>query len=712
MAKNRDGLEEYKATRLQKRRISIVSLTVAFGLLAVALFLSLLSRSTTASEEVSPQDLPGVIKILPSPATVDVGGNVTVEVWLENVGNYYGLDFRLSFDKTLVNVPSGQVTPLWEVFDPINHFIVKNQADNITGTVWYVVTNINPAEPFTGTGRVCSITFSGLAPGTTALDFYYVKGSTRDGVGLYPTQVDGMIVVGTVTPGPTHTPTSTPIPTRTATSSPTPTATSTATASPTTTSTATPSPTPTVTSTSTPVTPSPTPTITWTPTPVTPSPTPTVTSTSTPVTPSPTPTVTSTSTPVTPSPTPTITWTPTPVTPSPTPTHTLTHTPGPSPTPTATPTLTQTPPAPPAVMAFQYGVSPSSSYVGVEDTTVDIAPTTQRCTDIRLFVRYDRSRRTLIKFDLRPIPAGSSIVSATLLLVQNDHVEDLDPGDAYSPSPWSLDVGIYRVLKPWTACEVTWSHASTGLRWEVAGCDGSSDRASVAEDIETLQPLLPSEKRVIAWSVTNMVRDWVANPATNYGMILIGTGNKQEFWFASSDYCYGDYAQRRPKLVVNYYLPTPTPTATPTSTPTGTHTPTPTPTYTPRPGSITGMVWEDLDGNGIVDPDEANLGLPGAVIRLWNSAKTQELRPAYTTQRDGRFAFFDVAPGIYVVTEDNPPGYLSTTTDRVGVMVISDMVTIGVNFGDRWAGDTPTPSPTPSPPYHALLPILVNNIWQ
>ncbi|MBC7262862.1 MAG: DNRLRE domain-containing protein [Chloroflexi bacterium] len=383
------------------------------------------------------------------------------------------------------------------------------------------------------------------------------------------------------------------------------------------------------------------------------------------------------------------------------PTHTVTQTP----THTATPTVTQTPPTPPTVVAFQYGVSPSADYVGVTDTTVDSYPPTWRCTDIRLVVDYARQRRPLLRFDISSIPRGSYVVSATLELVQNDHIRNMD---------WSLDVAVYRVLKPWdwVYCQVSWNQARPDLPWEVPGCDGPSDRASVPEDVKTLQPLPAREKRVVGWSVTNMVRDWVANPATNQGMILIGTGNTQEFEFASSDYYYGDYAERRPKLVVSYYEPTPTPTATLSPTPTRTSTATPTPTNTPPPGAIMGMVWEDLNGNGIMDPEEANRGLAGAIIHLWNSAKTQELRPAYTTQSDGRFAFVDLAPSNYVVTEDNPPGYTSTTSDEVGVVVISGTATTGVNFGNWRAGTTPTFTPTPSPRYRVRLPIMVKSIWR
>lgn len=242
---------------------------------------------------VGPQDLAGTIKILPNPATVDIGNTVTVYVWLENVGNYYGVDLRFDYDKDLVNVPSGNTTPLWEVFDASSHFIVKNTADNVNGNVWYAVSNMNPAEPFTGTGRVCSITFSGLSAGTTTLDFTYVKGTTRDGTALWPTQVDGSIIVQGPTATPTDTPTASNTPTNTPTDTPTETPTPTASNTPTDTPTGTPtaSNTPTSTPTSTPTasnTPTSTPTA---------SKTPTATKTDTPTnTPTNTPTATATST--------------------------------------------------------------------------------------------------------------------------------------------------------------------------------------------------------------------------------------------------------------------------------------------------------------------------------------------------------------------------------------------------------------------------------
>lgn len=138
----------------------------------------------------------GIVRILAPSAAQPVGGNTTVEIWLENVVGFYGVDIRLSFDSDMVRVPSGQVTPLWDVFDSSNHFIIKNQVDNDAGMAWFAVTNMNPSEPFTGTGRVCSITFSGQRTGSTAIEFAYVKGSSRDGAPLYPQPVDGILAIG------------------------------------------------------------------------------------------------------------------------------------------------------------------------------------------------------------------------------------------------------------------------------------------------------------------------------------------------------------------------------------------------------------------------------------------------------------------------------------------------------------------------------------
>ena len=221
------------------------------------LFLIAGSARPARADEVVPAAGTAIIAILPVATSVDVGGTVTVEVWLQDVENFYGIDLRISFNPALLSVPSGSTTPLWEVFDSSSHFLLKNTADNDAGTLWLALTNVNPAEPFTGSGRVCTITFSGLAAGTSALEFYYAKGSTKDGGAIYPSIVNGTLTVGsgppvsvspTATSSSTATYTVTSTATHTATHTVTPAETATATVPGTPSSTPTTTPTPQVSS--------------------------------------------------------------------------------------------------------------------------------------------------------------------------------------------------------------------------------------------------------------------------------------------------------------------------------------------------------------------------------------------------------------------------------------------------------------------------------
>ncbi|NLE75257.1 MAG: hypothetical protein GX605_00715 [Chloroflexi bacterium] len=59
-----------------------------------------------------------------------------MEIVLDDGEGLYGVDARLSFDPTVVTVPLGAVTPIWEVLAPSFHFVVKNVVDNDAGTVW------------------------------------------------------------------------------------------------------------------------------------------------------------------------------------------------------------------------------------------------------------------------------------------------------------------------------------------------------------------------------------------------------------------------------------------------------------------------------------------------------------------------------------------------------------------------------------------------
>ncbi len=94
-----------------------------------------------------------------------------------------------------------------------------------------------------------------------------------------------------------------------------------------------------------------------------------------------------------------------------------------------------------------------------------------------------------------------------------------------------------------------------------------------------------------------------------------------------------------------------------------------------RSAVISGMVFDDLNGDGLRGAGEG--GLPRAFIMLNNGMKR-------TTGVDGRYSF-RVEPGTYTVTETDPTGYTSTTSNAVIVNAVKG-TTVAAYFGDRAIG--------------------------
>jgi len=130
--------------------------------------------------------------------------------------------------------------------------------------------------------------------------------------------------------------------------------------------------------------------------------------------------------------------------------------------------------------------------------------------------------------------------------------------------------------------------------------------------------------------------------------------------------------------------PTPTSTATPavTATPTATGAPgatfTPTPTATASTGSLCITVYSDRNSNWQRDMGEGLL--IGAVVTVTTSGGT--LVGVRITDGTEPYCFTGLAPGSYIVREQNLPGYESTSWDNLIVTVNAGQNTI-VEFGDR-----------------------------
>jgi hypothetical protein len=362
----------------------------------------------------------------------------------------------------------------------------------------------------------------------------------------------------------------------------------------------------------------------------------------------------------TPPPTPTVTPTATRTltsTPTKTPTHTST------PRHTSTPTITPTPQGTPETLWFQKGVSPNDSYSGVEDTFLDAwSPDESHGGETSLLLRDYGVKRTLIKFDLsQHIPWGASIVQAKLYLWMS-----------HSSTENFINANAYRVNHHWEEGTATWD-----TPWSVGGCEAIPDdrQGTVASTAR-----LRLAGQWVGWDATEPVRDWVSGAAPNEGLVLIVQREQlpREVYSRSSD--FRDQTQR-PKLMVEFYRPPPTPRPTNTAIPTET----PISTATPVPGAIEGRVWHDVNSNGIMEPGEP--GLAGATIRLYEYEHPDPeppIRPPMVTDAEGRFHFADLSPRWYILTETNPTGFKSTTTDVLPILVSSGATAQG-NFGDHRA---------------------------
>jgi len=145
---------------------------------------------------------------------------------------------------------------------------------------------------------------------------------------------------------------------------------------------------------------------------------------------------------------------------------------------------------------------------------------------------------TIIKWDLTDIPTHATVTQATLYLYQTD-----SGGDS------SYDVGVHKIVNvnPVIAT-CTWNTYDGTNSW-TGGTDGGQGDTANVEDTPDVNATNSQYK---TWSVTNMVADWVATPASNYGMLVnsddVASVDSHRF-FASSD---ANDASTRPKLIVTY----------------------------------------------------------------------------------------------------------------------------------------------------------------
>jgi hypothetical protein len=134
--------------------------------------------------------------------------DVAVNIYVEDVVDLYAADTRLTFDTSMAQVVDAEDGMAGVQIEPLNSFlvpgwVVRQEADNTAGTLWYAATQFNPTPPANGSGPLAQVTFHPLSYGSFNLNFTYVKLATRDGAPITST-TQGCLVNFT-TPLPTTT---------------------------------------------------------------------------------------------------------------------------------------------------------------------------------------------------------------------------------------------------------------------------------------------------------------------------------------------------------------------------------------------------------------------------------------------------------------------------------------------------------------------------
>lgn len=169
-------------------------------------------------------------------------------------------------------------------------------------------------------------------------------------------------------------------------------------------------------------------------------------------------------------------------------------------------------------------------------------PTTNYGTRGEMYVRSGGVMGALLKFDISAIPIGATVVDAQLTI----------RGAANVGNPHRFTVSAYQVYRDWSEGEATWLNATAADMWGIPGLgDMASDRAATSTyDFDYPVDLTAFEEGTGELFIRDMVQDWVADPAVNFGVYLgMASTKSMQIAIASSDNINAD---KHPQLKVVY----------------------------------------------------------------------------------------------------------------------------------------------------------------
>jgi hypothetical protein len=103
-------------------------------------------------------------------------------------------------------------------------------------------------------------------------------------------------------------------------------------------------------------------------------------------------------------------------------------------------------------------------------------------------------------------------------------------------------------------------------------------------------------------------------------------------------------------------------------------------------GSISGMKFNDINGNGVPDPGEPGLGGWTVYLDLNNNGQPDPGEPSAVTDANGNYTIPNLSPGTYVVREVGQGGWQQTAPGGDGsytVTITSGQALTGIIFGNQ-----------------------------
>jgi hypothetical protein len=197
-------------------------------------------------------------------------------------------------------------------------------------------------------------------------------------------------------------------------------------------------------------------------------------------------------------------------------------------------------PTGPATYVFQDGVSPTADYRGTTDTHIsENSPTSNFGSSPIVFLDGSDPLLTLkdihglIRWDLSAIPRGATVKRVAVAIEVTEAAGGL------------ADYEFKGLRVPWDE-SATYERASTGRAWQVGGARGATDVFDVQLGLIEATDTGLLEVTFNAAGVV-MVQQWVDDPDSNFGFLLLGDNNIDGMEFASSE---ATTAASRPRLVV------------------------------------------------------------------------------------------------------------------------------------------------------------------